>query len=237
MEIKMLTQQRLQGKDVRLLKPYSYGPYNKVRGDKQRIRITEGCIHNCPFCGEPTEIKIFGIPKLERNHIQIIDMNLLCKKEALSIIRELGTKRVHGKVVKYNLMCGIDHRFLTDKIAEALKKSRFTKIRLAWDWYYKDQFQIKRAIDTLLKAGYKPNRIMVFMICNWRISYEENCLKLDLCKVWNVQVADCYFDGQVFPHVEPRFWTFQENESFRKKVRKHNQLVNFKIDPEIKDNI
>jgi len=225
-------QVRLPGKDVRLLKPYSYGPYNKIRGDKQRIRITEGCIHNCPYCYEPTELEIFEIPKIERNIVQIIDMNLLCKPEALQIIRELGTKKVKGKVVRYNLMCGIDHRFLTQEIAVALKHSRFTKIRLAWDWHYKDQFVIKQAIDKLLKAQYKPNKIMVFMICNWRIPYYENCLKLDLLKVWNVQVADCYFDGQVFPHVTSRFWTDSENKMFRKKGRKHNQLVNFKIDPE-----
>jgi len=229
----MQLQLRLEGKDIRLLKPYSYGAYNKVRGKKQRIRITEGCIHDCPYCYEPTELRIFGIPNLERNIVEIMDMNLLCKPEALEIIRELGSKKVNGKVVRYNLMCGIDHRFLTQEIAVALKQSRFTKIRLAWDWYYTDQRLIRKAILLLILAGYIPNDLMVFMICNWKIPYSENCLKLDLCKVWNVQVADCYFDGQVFPHVTSRFWSESENRSFRKRVRKHNQLVNFKIDPEV----
>jgi hypothetical protein len=223
---------RLQ-KDVKLKKPYSYGPYNKTRGDKQAIRITEGCVNNCPQCYEPTEIKLFGIPEIVRNTVLIYDMNLLCKPQAFQIIEDLGKVRVNGKVVRYELVCGIDFRFLTQKIADSLHRNRFRKIRLAWDGLFRDQRRIKTAIKMLLKAGYRNNQIRIFMVANYRISFEECLLKLDLCKVWNVQAVDCYFDGQVMPHVVPIFWTIQEIKAFRHKVRKHNMLVNFKIDPEI----
>ncbi len=213
---------------------YSYGSYNKIKEDRQRIRITEGCPHNCPYCYEPQEIKVFSIPKIERNIVEISDMNLLCKKEALKIIQDLGEKRVDGKVVYYELICGIDFRFLTKELAEALKLSRFKKIRLAWDWFMKDQYKIKDAIDSLTWAGYKSDDVMIFMICNWRIPYLECCRKLDLCKIWKVKVADCYFDNQVSPNIIPLFWKDEEIKSFRSKCRKHNQLVNFGIDPEEK---
>jgi len=190
----MQIQQRFH-KDIQLLKPYSYGSYDEVRGNKQAIRITEGCIWNCPNCYEPTEIKIFGIPKIRRNHVLIYDMNLLCKPEALQIIRELREKRVNGKVVYYQLVCGIDYRFLTQEIAEALKKSRFKRIRLAWDGHYSEQRKIKKAIDQLVKVGYKRKEVMLFFLCNYKIiSFDENMLKLDLAKVWNIKVCDCYFD-------------------------------------------
>lgn len=231
----MQVQQRLEGKDVQLLKPYSYGAYNKSNDKEQWVRLTEGCPNNCPFCYEPTEQKVFGIPKIVRNHVKIMDMNLLCKKEAIHIINELGSKRVNGRVVHYELICGIDHRFLSHALAFALKENRFQNIRLAWDWHYEDQYQIKVAIEKLLMAGYNTNDIMVFMICNWRINYDENCEKLDLCKVWNVKVCDCYFDGQVSPKIIPIFWSDIQIKMFRHKVRKHNQLVNFKIDPEVKN--
>jgi len=226
-------QQRFQ-KDITLKKPYSYGPYNMVRGNRQAIRITEGCVWNCPNCYEPTELKIFGIPEIVRNDVLIYDMNLLCKPEALRIIEDLGKVRVNGKVVKYQLVCGIDYRFLTREIADALYKNRFKRIRLAWDSGYSEQRKIKKAIDLLLKAGYKRKDLMVFMLCNYRIvSYRECCLKLDLCKVWNVKACDCYFDGQVMPNVQSFYWSEQEIKAFRGKVRKHNQLVNFGIDPEV----
>ena len=114
---------------------YSYGPYNKIDKKEQWIRITEGCPHNCPYCYEPQEFKIFEVPEIVRNDVKIMDMNLLCKKEVLRILQDLGEKRVNGKVVYYELICGIDFRFLTKDIAKALKLSRFKKIRIAWDWF------------------------------------------------------------------------------------------------------
>ena len=215
---------------------YSSGSYNKFNKKEKKIRITEGCPHNCPYCHESQEIKIFKVPEIVRNDVKIIDMNLLCKKEALEIIKNLP--KAIGKyntIVSYNFVCGIDYRFLTQEIANELHRKHFRKIRLAWDWFMKDQYKLKDAIKILLKASYNPKQIMIFMVCNWKITYEECCRKLDLCKIWNVQVADCYFDNQTFPNVIPLHWTDEQNKSFRSKCRKHNQLINFGIDPEVKN--
>ena len=72
---------------------YSLGPYNKVKGDQQWVRITEGCPWNHEYCYEPTEIKVFGIPEIIRNKVGIMDMNLLCKPEALDIVWHEDLKR------------------------------------------------------------------------------------------------------------------------------------------------
>jgi hypothetical protein len=218
-----------------LNKLYSLGSYNKFDDKEQWIRITEGCPHHCPYCYEPSEIKIFEIPEIVRNDVKIMDMNFLCKPESLEIIKELGEKKVNSKVVYYELICGIDFRFLTDELAQTLKDSRFLNLRIAWDWMYADQRRIKEAIYKLLKVGYKSKDLMIFMICNWKIPFEELMKKLNLCKYWNVKVADCYFDGQVMPNVEPVFWTVEQIKTFRHEVRKHNQFVLFGIDPELKE--
>ena len=222
---------------TRLEKPkvqYSYGPYNKFDEKEQWIRITEGCPNQCPYCYEPREFKIFEIPEIVRNDVKIMDMNLLAKKESLSIIKELGSKKVNGKVVYYELVCGIDFRFMTLEIAKALKESRFRNIRLAWDWTFKDQYKIKDVVDMLLKAGYSSKDIMIFMICNWKIPYEDCLRKMDLCKIWRVQIADCYFDNQISPNIIPIHWKSEQIKDFRKRTRTHNQMVNFGIDPDIK---
>lgn len=213
---------------------YSYGAYNKSNDKEQWIRITEGCPHNCPWCYEPQKFKCFGIPEIVRNKVKIMDMNLLAKPKAIWIIKELGEKRVDNKVVYYEMICGIDYRFLTPDMANVLKEARFKKIRIAWDWGIDHQFRIKKGIEKLLKAGYKPKEIMIFMICNWKIPFEHNCRKLDLCKVWNVQVADCWYDNQMSPGIIPIHWSAQDIKTFRKRCRKHNQLVNFGVDPEFK---
>jgi len=217
-----------------IIRSYSTGSYNKMNDKEQWIRISQGCPNHCPFCYEPSEQIEFPIPHIERNKVKIMDMNLLSQKNAYYIIERLGAVKVNNKVVHYELVCGIDHRFLTPFLAEGLKKSRFQKIRLAWDFEYKDQFKIKKALKMLMVAGYRPREMTVFMICNWSVSYEECLKKLYLCAIWSVKVADCYFDGQVSPNIEPIGWTAEQIKDFRKRVRKHNQLVNFGIDPELK---
>ena len=78
---------------------YSYGPYNKVKDGKQWIRLSEGCPWNCPWCYEPQEQKVFDIPEIKKNDIGIMDMNLLCKPQALEILRSLPIN--NGKKIEY----------------------------------------------------------------------------------------------------------------------------------------
>lgn len=215
---------------------YSKGMQNIIADEYQVIRLTEGCPHKCPWCMEWKEIgdnwQIFDIPEIVRTDVRITDMNLLAKPESLSLIQRFKDIRVNGKVVYPWLVCGIDYRFLTDELAHALKESRFVNMHIAWDWRYSDQKKIKKAVDMLKKVGYRD--ISIFMVCNHPVvSYRENCKKLDLCKYWNTKANDCWFDNQLSPNIEPIAWTVNEIKSFRKQVRKHNQIVMFGIDPEL----
>ena len=219
------------------MKQYNTGPQNIITDEYQVIRLTEGCPHKCPWCREWTEIgddwKVFETPEIVRRDIRITDMNLLAKTECLEIIKKFKDIRVDNKVVYPWLVCGIDYRFLTLEIAHALKDSRFKKMHIAWDWRYKDQKKIKDAINILKKVGFKD--LSIFMVCNHdAVSYKEQCLKLNLCKYWGVKVNDCWFDNQLSPNIEPIGWTYDQIKSFRRQVRKHNQITLFGIDPELK---
>ena len=214
---------------------YSKGEYNKIKDGEQWIRLSEGCPNKCLFCRESWENptpKVFEIPEIKTNNVKILDMNLLSHIEALEIIKELGRRRINNKVIYYELLCGIDYRFLTQDLATALKQARFKNIRLAWDHEFTLQKKIKEKTRLLIMAGYDPQLITIFMICNWRVSYKDNLRKLDLCKIWGFKAADCYFDNQLSPNIKPVFWKEEEIKDFRRRVRKHNHLVRFKIDPE-----
>ncbi len=210
---------------------FSYGPLNKIKKDHQEIRITEGCPNQCPFCYEPKEIVYFGIPEIVKNSVKIVDMNLICKEKALGILYELPDT-LNKKRIRYELICGIDYRFLNQELADWLYFKNFKKPRIAWDFEFDEQYNIKDSIEILLKAGYKRKDILVFMLVNWHTTYETNLKKLDLCKVWNVKVGDCPYDGQEWKKLIPIDWTMKELRDFRKRVRKHNQMVNFGVDPE-----
>jgi hypothetical protein len=218
--------------------PYSRGLYNKVVDDEQWIRISEGCPNGCEYCRETKECGkepiYFDIPEIVRNKVKLMDMNLMYKDRCLQIIEELGNKRVDGKVVYYELICGIDWRFMTQEKADALHKNRFKNIRFAWDWQFVLQYKIRDCVKMLVKAGYDSRELSCFMVCNWKIPYEENLRKLDLLKVWNVKVNDCWYDNQLSPNIKPIHWTEEQIKTFRRMCRKHNQIVRFGIDPECK---
>jgi len=205
---------------------------NYLSGNIQRIETSRGCRWNCPFCYEPREKTFFPIPMLVSNYVQILDMNFLDQPDIERRIIELGKIQVNGKVIYYECVCGFDYRLLTQEIAKLLKTNRFVKPRLAWDWGYEEQRKIQKVLKYLIKAGYRNKEIMIFMIINWKIPYEECLKKLDLLKVWNIKVCDCCFDGG-YKYAIPLYWTSQQIKDFRAKCRKHNQLINFGIDPEI----
>jgi len=235
----METQIRLSKDSIhrRMTSGVTYGKsqYNMIIDDIQRIELSRGCPHDCPYCYEPTLMEQFPIPAITRNHVEILDMNFLYQPNILDRIKELGMYRVKEKKVYYEAVCGFDYRLLTEDIALALKGSGFVNIRLAWDWFMKDQYKIKDAIDLLRSAGYKTGKkseISLFMIVNYKIPYEECCKKLDLMKVWNVLVCDCCYDGG-YNIAVPEYWSGEQIKLFRAKCRKHNQLINFGIDPEV----
>jgi len=216
---------------------YTTGQQNTIYEGFQMFRLSEGwCPHNCPWCREPKEAipkQEYDIPEIVKRDIRLLDMNLLASPHALEEIKAFKDIRVDGKVIYPWLVCGIDYRFLTLEIAQALKDSRFRKIHIAWDWLYRDQKRVKTTIGFLKKVGYRD--ISIFMICNHpAISYKECCNKLNLCKYWNCKVNDCWFDNQLSPNIKPMAWTIEQIKSFRSQVRKHNQIVNFQIDPEYK---
>ena len=118
----MIIQKRLQT----LEKPkVNTDPYNKSNKKEQWIRISTGCPNDCPYCYEPLEEKIYDIPEIIRNKVKIMDMNLLSKDVCYEILKELKDKRVNNKVVQYELICGIDWRYLTPILAKLLKKGKF----------------------------------------------------------------------------------------------------------------
>ena len=199
---------------------------NYVVDEIQRLKTSEGCPHLCPYCYEPDELKVFPIPKIIKDYVQILDMNFLWQPDVIERIRQLKRPKA-----VYEAVCGFDFRFMNQEIANELKKSRFIKIRIAWDWRLKDQYKIKDCIDMFLKAGYKRHDISCFILTNWKIPKSECEKKLDLLKVWHIKVCDCCYDGG-YAIAIPEFWAEQEIREFRAKCRKHNQIVNFKIDPE-----
>jgi hypothetical protein len=156
-------------------------------------------------------------------------MNLTAHPDCLEILSSLP-ERYQCYNIGYELVCGVDWRYINDDILFLMKKKRFSFIRWAWDGPFSLQYEMHSTFRLISK--YFKRNLSCFILCNHEISYDECLAKLDLLKIWNVKVCDCYYDGQTSPNFKEIYWTINEMKNFRKKCRKHNQMVLFGIDPE-----
>jgi hypothetical protein len=214
--------------------------YNVTNDTEQWIRLTDGCFRNCWNCYCPAEKKVYPCPEIIRKKVVILDMNFLYAHDhPLETIKWLSTMDVH-----YDFYCGLDFTLLTQDTCNALrprfgrfnnKRNFIPGIRLAWDRTVREQKEMKAAIQMLLKAGYRAKNLQIFMLCNGKsVPFVECVQKLNLMKVWNVQVADCWYDNQKRGSVVPDSWTGEQCLTFGRLCREHNQIVIYGIYPEMK---
>jgi len=210
-----------------------YDAVKEVDGEEhQRVELSRGCPHNCDFCYAPTEAEVFSIPEIRRRYVEILDMNILWPRgEMLDLLTDLP-EQLDGERVRYEAICGFDRRLLDQDTAELIRRKNFVKPRIAWDGPFNEQLGVKDTIDLLKEQGYRARDIGVFVIVNYKTSFQECLKKLDLLKVWGVRVCDCCFDGG-YRNAVPEYWSAEEIKEFRRRSRKHNQLINFGIDPEL----
>lgn len=216
----------------------------------QIVHTSRGCIRRCPFCGvwkiEPKFTYKKSIKEeVMSNKVIFYDNNFLANPYAKNILREISTLKWNGKVVRCEAQSGFDYRILLKdpELAFLLKKTRCENIRIAWDWHYREWRRIKRAIDLLVKAGYKSKDIFVFMLYNWEIPFKEMERKRIKCWEWKVQIADCRYRplNQPFDNYNPgksqtnkdyyihSKWTDAEVKQFRKNVRRQNICVRYNL--------
>ena len=165
----------------------------------------------------------------------------------------LGRRRFNKKVVYYGLNQGIDFRLLDKEMAELLCENRFgiinnkgnwvKGIKLAWDGVQTHEKLAKETIDLFVSVGYIRKQIQVFVLILWKISYEICVQKANKLYKWGVKIDDCTWNSNKKTLLKQLkagtwsnpFWTAIQYKDFRKKSRKHNQIINFNgYDPEQK---
>jgi len=220
--------------------------YSLVDVDYQIIHASRGCKRRCPFCGvwkiEPNFIPKKSIKnEVKKNKLVFYDNNLLANPYIKDILKELADLRVNGRVVHSESQSGFDGRLLNLEIAKLLKKARFVNPRIAWDGPFEKWREIEKQINILIKAGYKPSQISIFMIYNWDYTFEEMELKRKKCFEWGVQIADCRYRplNQEFDNYNGRInqtnkdyyihngWTDSKIKEFRKNVRRQNICIRY----------
>ncbi|MBU1666997.1 radical SAM protein [bacterium] len=229
--------------------------------DYHATHAMRGCIRRCAFCGtwriEPklrhkTAEQVIGeIKKVGKSNVIFYDNNFLANPNVKDILKAIAKLKINNKPVNFECQSGFDGRLLEKdpEFATLLKKAGFQNIRIAWDNSIKDALSIKKQVDYLVKAGYPPKNISIFMIYNFNISYKDMIKKLNYCKKLGVQIIDCRYrplestSDNYSPHAfrtgqtekdyhihSEAGWSDKKVRNFRKSVRKHNIWIRYAKD-------
>ncbi len=142
---------------------------------------TRGCIRNCGFCivrekegkiKEHAQVEEFLNPK--SNIIVLLDNNFLALPSHIKKLQKYINK---GWRIDFNQ--GLDIRLINKENAKLLGRVKhYKQIHFAWDLMnYEKEF--KEGLNILFKAGIKPYRIMIFVLCGFNTTFEEDLYRFD----------------------------------------------------------
>jgi len=197
----------------------------------QWIELNRGCKRQCEFCHADPNYKVFDVPEIVSNKVQIIGEGILYDPDIWNKFMELKNIKFNNKVIYYGLSQGVNYDMLNRELVNTMLSARIglitnkghwkKGIRIAWDWGKKQEKGVKKTIDMLTEAGYKRNAIIVFVLVNWKIPLKICEYKRGKLEEWKVMIDDCTFDCTKTNFI-PIHWTYEEYKSFRKKCRDHN---------------
>ncbi len=214
--------------------------------DYQIIHSSRGCTRRCTFCGtwriEPEFTCVDSVlPLIKKRNLVFYDNNLLANPHIDKILEELGGYRTdNGHPLRCESQSGFDLKLLSERRAKLLNEAHFVSPRIAWDGRYESWPEVKRAVEMLEEAGYKRKDIYVFMIYDFKLSYEEMKQKLEACRRWGVRVIDCryrpldctednYRPGPKAQNEDEYYihegWTDSQVRRFRRGVRRQNIAI------------
>ena len=174
--------------------------------------LTRGCPRGCGFCHVANKEgkcshKVADLSEFFRGgvHKRVIlcDPNILACPDHMELLQQLADS---GAKVNFNQ--GIDIRLVNDRNLELLKQIRLDGIHFAFDrWQDKDIIEPRlRAFAE--KTGYDRNkgRVMVYILCNYDTTLEQDIYRIQLCRELNFSPYPMIYDKE---HADPIYRKLQ----------------------------
>lgn len=177
--------------------------------DSYFCRVTNGCIRKCRFCAVPKLEPRFGyrkgLPRQlkevrdrfgEKQHLVLLDNNILASERLDSIIASIRAEGFHAGAVRNGRMRtvdfnqGIDGRLITKKVAGLLSSIRLMPVRLAFDFDGMES-RYQRAVKYLARAGFPKFTTYVMFNFNDDPSslYRRLSINLELSRALDINVS------------------------------------------------
>lgn len=193
--------------------------------------LTRGCPRNCSFCHVASKegrcsYKVADLSEFWRGQkkIMLCDPNILACKDHMDLLQQLADSKA-----KVNFNQGLDIRLVNEQNIELLKQIKLDGIHFAFDrWQDKDIIE-PRLRDFVKKTGYNRSRgrVMVYILCNYDTSIEQDIYRIQLCRELNVSPYPMIYDKE---HADPIyrrlqrwcnnfiFWKVKTFDEYKKEV-------------------
>ena len=172
-----------------------YSLYPDLTRGKAFGFLTRGCCNNCDFCivskkeGMCSK-KVADLSEFwnGQKEIVLLDANILACKDRIELLNQLADSKA-----KVDFTQGLDARFITEDVADALKRIKIKTVHFAFD-FMKNEKAIIRGLRTYKDiVGTSDRNAIVYILTNFDTTIEE-----DLYRVNMVQEAGFLPDIRIY---------------------------------------
>ena len=158
-----------------------YGLYPELTKNKAYGFLTRGCCNNCSFCivsrkeGMCSQ-KVADLTEFWRGQKEIIllDANILACKDRMELLKQLADSKAWVDFTQ-----GLDARFVTDEIAQALTQIKKRIVHFAFD-FMKNEKAIVKGLNTYSKYNVVSNQDSVYILTNFDTTITEDLYRVDM---------------------------------------------------------
>lgn len=179
-----------------------YSLYPDLTKGKAFGFLTRGCCNNCDFCivskkeGMCSK-KVADLSEFwnGQKEIVLLDANILACKDRIELLNQLADSKA-----KVDFTQGLDARFITEDVADALERIKIKTVHFAFD-FMKNEKAIIRGLRTYKEiVGTSDRNAIVYILTNFDTTIEE-----DLYRVNMVQEAGYSPDIRIYrKHTAPQ---------------------------------
>ena len=179
-----------------------YSLYPDLTKGKAFGFLTRGCCNNCDFCivskkeGMCSK-KVADLSEFwnGQKEIVLLDANILACKDRIELLNQLADSKA-----KVDFTQGLDARFITEDVADALKRIKIKTVHFAFD-FMKNEKAVIRGLRIYKEiVGTNDRNAIVYILTNFNTTIEE-----DLYRVNMVQEAGFSPDIRIYrKHTAPQ---------------------------------
>ena len=158
-----------------------YSLYPDLTKDKAYGFLTRGCSNNCAFCivskkeGLCSQ-KVADLTEFwrEQKEIILLDANILACKDNIELLEQLADSKAWVDFTQ-----GLDARFMTAKIAQALSQIKKRVVHFAFD-FMKNEKAIVRGLNIYSEYNEVSSQDSVYILTNFDTTIQEDLYRVDV---------------------------------------------------------